>query len=257
MPASRKARSGIERGTQSGRCGSGPTSRTARSSSAAVSFRKVQLRGRKEAMMTTSQTAPSTPEELSNRLGAADPLTVKLKLPFIDEAAASFIAQCPFVVVATADAQGRCDASPTGDPPGFIEIADERTLYLPDRSGNKMFQSITNIMENPHIGMILIIPGEEWTMRINGQARVVDDPPLLERLSARGRPAQLAIEIKVEECFFHCPRSFKRAQLWNSARFQKYEGHSWGKILAQRTNLASDKAEELDKGIEEAVKHLW
>jgi PPOX class probable FMN-dependent enzyme len=183
-------------------------------------------------------------------------LTVKHKLPYLDEAAVRFIAQCPFVIVATADAQGRCDASPKGDPPGFLHIADECTLYLPDRSGNKMFQSITNIMQNPHVGMILIIPGEEWTMRINGQARVVDDPPLLERLSARGRPAQLAIEIKVEECFFHCPRSFKRAQLWNSERFQKYEGHSWGKILAQRTNLASDKAKELDKGIEEAVKHL-
>ena len=119
-----------------------------------------------------------------------------------------------------------------------------------------MFQSMTNIMQNPHVDMILIIPGEEWTMRINGQARVVDDPPLLERLSARGRPAQLAIEIKVEECFFHCPRSFKRAQLWNSERFQKYQGDSWGKILAQRTNLAPDKVETLEQGIAEAVKHL-
>ena len=206
--------------------------------------------------MSVSLTTPRTAEDLCERFGPPEDLTVKHKLPYLDEAAVRFIAQCPFVIVATADAQGRCDASPKGDPPGFLHIADERTLYLPDRSGNKMFQSITNIMQNPHVGMILIIPGEEWTMRINGQARVVDDPPLLERLSARGRPAQLAIEIKVEECFFHCPRSFKRAQLWNSERFQKYQGDAWGKILAQRTNLASDKAEELDKGIEEAVKHL-
>jgi uncharacterized protein len=206
--------------------------------------------------MSVSLTTPRTAEDLCERFGPPEDLTVKHKLPYLDEAAVRFIAQCPFVIVATADAQGRCDASPKGDPPGFLHIADERTLYLPDRSGNKMFQSMTNIMQNPHVGMILIIPGEEWTMRINGQARVVDDPPLLERLSARGRPAQLAIEIKVEECFFHCPRSFKRAQLWNSERFQKYQGDAWGKILAQRTNLASDKAEELNKGIEEAVKHL-
>jgi hypothetical protein len=119
-----------------------------------------------------------------------------------------------------------------------------------------MFQGITNILQNPHIGMILMIPGEEWTMRINGQARIVDDPTLLERLSARGRPAQLAIEVKVEECFFHCPRSFKRAELWNPERFQRYQGDSWGKILAQRTNLASDKVELLEQGIAEAVKHL-
>lgn len=206
--------------------------------------------------MSVSLTTPRTAEDLCERFGPPEDLAVKHKLPYLDEAAVRFVAQCPFVIVATADAQGRCDASPKGDPPGFLHIADERTLYLPDRSGNKMFQSMTNIMQNPHVGMILIIPGEEWTMRINGQARVVDDPPLLERLSARGRPAQLAIELKVEECFFHCPRSFKRAQLWNSERFQKYQGDAWGKILAQRTNLASDKAEELDKGIEEAVKHL-
>ncbi len=203
-----------------------------------------------------TQTAPSIPEELTERFGAPEDLAVKHKLPFIDEAATRFIAQCPFVIVATADAQGRCDASPKGDPPGFIEIADERTLYLPDRSGNKMFQSITNIMENSHIGLLLLIPGEEWTMRINGQARIVDDPPILERLNARGRPAQLAIEVKVEECYFHCPRSFKRAELWNSARFHKYEGDSWGKILAQRTKLEKGAAKELDGMIEEAVKHL-
>ena len=206
--------------------------------------------------MNETQTALRTPEELSARFGTADELTVKHKLPFIDEAAARFLAQCSFVVVATADAQGRCDASPKGDPPGFIQIADERTLYLPDRSGNKMFQSLTNILENPHIGLLFIIPGEEWTMRINGQAKIIDDPLILERLSARGRPAQLAIEVKVEECFFHCPRSFKRAELWNADHFHKYEGDSWGKILAQRTKLDPQKAEKLDARLEEAVKHL-
>jgi PPOX class probable FMN-dependent enzyme len=206
--------------------------------------------------MSSSPTAPRTAEDLCERFGPPDDLTVKHKLPYIDEAAARFLAQCPFVIVATADAQGRCDASPKGDPPGFIHIADERTLYLPDRSGNKMFQGISNILENPHIGMIFLIPGEEWTMRINGQARIVDEPSLLEKLSARGRPAQLAIEVKVEECFFHCPRSFKRAELWNSERFQKYQGESWGKILAQRTNLTPETAEKLDKGLEAAVNHL-
>jgi len=206
--------------------------------------------------MSVSLTTPRTAEDLCERFGPPEDLTVKHKLPYLDEAAVRFIAQCPFVIVATADAQGRCDASPKGDPPGFLHIADECTLYLPDRSGNKMFQSITNIMENPHVGMIFLIPGEEWTMRINGQARIVDDPPILEKLSARGRPAQLAIEVKIEECFFHCPRSFKRAELWNPERFQKYAGESWGKILAQRTNLASDKVELLEKGIAEAVKHL-
>lgn len=206
--------------------------------------------------MDTARTVPSNPEELSQRFGEPVELAVKHKLPLIDEAAAKFIAQCPFVIVATADAQGRCDASPKGDPPGFIEVADERTLYLPDRSGNKMFQGITNILENPHIGLLFLIPGEEWTMRINGRARIVDDPPLLERLSARGNPAQLAIEVTVEECYFHCPRSFKRAELWNPDRFQSYAGDSWGKILAQRTKMDKSKVGQIDAILAEAGKHL-
>lgn len=201
-------------------------------------------------------TAPRTTDDLCERFGPPDDLTVKHKIPYMDDAARRFLAQCPFVILSTADAQGRCDASPKGDPPGFIHVADERTLYIPDRSGNKMFQSINNILENPHIGMIFIIPGEEWTMRVNGAARIVDDPTLLEQLSARGRPAQLAIEVKIEECYFHCPRSFKRAELWNAEKFHRYDGDSWGVILAQRVKLDPSKVENLEQRLEEGVKHL-
>ena len=132
--------------------------------------------------MSTSTMVPRTAEDLCERFGAADEMTVKHKLPYIDEAATRFLAQCSFVIVATADAQGRCDASPKGDPAGFIHIADKHTVYLPDRPGNKMFQGISNILENPHIGLLCIIPGEEWTMRINGRARIVDDPTVLDQL---------------------------------------------------------------------------
>lgn len=204
----------------------------------------------------SNDTAPRTAQDLCERFGAPDELATKHKIPYIDDAARRFLAQCPFVILSTADAQGRCDASPKGDPPGFIHIADERTLYIPDRSGNKMFQSINNILENPHIGMIFIIPGEEWTMRINGAARIVDDSVLLEQLSARGRPAQMAIEVKIEECYFHCPRSFKRAELWNAEKFHRYDGDSGGAILAQRVKLDPSKVETLEQRLEEGVKHL-
>lgn len=203
-----------------------------------------------------NSTAPRTTDDLCERFGPPDDLAVKHKIPHMDEAARRFLAQCPFVILSTADAQGRCDASPKGDPPGFIHVADEHTLYIPDRSGNKMFQSVNNILENPHIGMIFIIPGEEWTMRVNGAARIVDDPTLLEQLSARGRPAQLAIEVKIEECYFHCPRSFKRAELWNAEKFHRYDGDSWGVILAQRVKLDPSKVETLEQRLEEGVKHL-
>ena len=204
----------------------------------------------------SARSVPRDTQELAGRFGDPDQLAVKHKLPYIDEAAARFLEQCPFVIVSTADTQGRCDASPKGDPPGFIEIADKHTLYLPDRAGNKMFQSISNILENPHVGLLFLIPGEEWTMRINGRARIADEPQLLEKLSARGRPAQLAIEVSVEECYFHCPKSFKRAELWNAEKFHSYQGDSWGAILAQRTEMEKRKAAELDDMIEESVKNL-
>ena len=206
--------------------------------------------------MSTQPTVPSTTEDLRVRFGKPHELAVEHKLPYIDEAATRFLAQCPFVIVSTADAEGRCDASPKGDPPGFIHVADKHTVYLPDRAGNRMFQSIGNILSNPHVGLLFLIPGEEWTMRINGRASIVDDPPLMEKLSARGRPAQLAIKVEVEECYFHCPKSFKRAELWNTGRFHKYQGASWGAILAQRTQLAKEEAEQLDNMIEESVKDL-
>ena len=206
--------------------------------------------------MSTQPTVPSTTEDLAVRFGAPHELAVEHKLPYIDEAAERFLAQCPFVIVSTADAEGRCDASPKGDPPGFIHVGDKHTLYLPDRAGNRMFQSIGNILANPHVGLLFLIPGEEWTMRVNGRASIVDDPPLLEKLSARGRPAQMAIKVEIEECYFHCPKSFKRAELWNTERFHKYQGESWGKILAQRTQMAKDEAVQLDTMIEQSVKDL-
>lgn len=199
---------------------------------------------------------PSTTEDLAVRFGAPHELAVEHKLPYIDEAAERFLAQCPFVIVSTADAEGRCDASPKGDPPGFIHVGDKHTLYLPDRAGNRMFQSIGNILSNPHVGLLFLIPGEEWTMRVNGRASIVDDPRLLEKLSARGRPAQMAIKVEIEECYFHCPKSFKRAELWNTERFHRYQGESWGKILAQRTQMAKEEAEQLDTMIEQSVKDL-
>ena len=199
---------------------------------------------------------PSTTEDLAVRFGAPHELAVEHKLPYIDEAAERFLAQCPFVIVSTADAEGRCDASPKGDPPGFIHVGDRHTLYLPDRAGNRMFQSIGNILSNPHVGLLFLIPGEEWTMRVNGRASIVDDPRLLEKLSARGRPAQMAIKVEIEECYFHCPKSFKRAELWNTERFHRYQGESWGKILAQRTQMAKEEAEQLDTMIEQSVKDL-
>ena len=111
----------------------------------------------------------------------------------LNEFAVDFIARSPFLVLSTADAQGRLDASPKGDAPGFVAVEDERTLLIPDRLGNRLAYGHRNILANPHVGVLFMIPGTTETLRVNGTATLTADPDLLERLAARGRPAVLVL----------------------------------------------------------------
>jgi uncharacterized protein len=134
----------------------------------------------------------------------------------------AFIRRAPFLVMATSDAAGRCDASPRGGTPGFVAILDERHLLLPDVKGNRLFQSYLNVEQNPHVGLLFMIPGSDRTVRVNGTATVLDDAEVrrhIEGLSLHN-PDENAILlqgllIEVEEAYGHCPRSFAFADLWN------------------------------------------
>ena len=126
----------------------------------------------------------------------------------------SFIERCPFLVLSTSDRSGRVDASPKGDAPGFLSVVDEKTLLIPDRPGNRLAYGHLNVLENPQVGLLLVIPNTSETLRINGKAELSADPELLESLAARGKPAVLAIRVTVEECFFHCGKAFIRSGLW-------------------------------------------
>jgi hypothetical protein len=167
-----------------------------------------------------------TAEELSARFGPASPKAAIKKRAEIDRHAARFIAQAPFLVMATASADGACDASPKGGPPGFVLVADPTTLLIPDYPGNRLFDGLRNLMENPRLGLLFMIPGENWTLRVNGRARIRDDAEALERLhehNPKGKAPQLAIEVTVEECFFHCPKSFVAADLWNADKHRRFD----------------------------------
>jgi len=166
-------------------------------------------------MENSSDHRISTVEQLRAILGEPNPMTRKKLLRELDEMAIDFIQRSPFLVLGTADAEGNQDASPKGDGPGFVVVENERTLLIPDRRGNKLLFSLQNILVNPHVGIIFLIPGTDETLRVNGTAELTADPALLERLSARGTPAQLAMRVTVRECFFHCAKAFIRSQLWN------------------------------------------
>ncbi|WP_327702067.1 pyridoxamine 5'-phosphate oxidase family protein [Streptomyces decoyicus] len=131
-----------------------------------------------------------------------------------------WLAHSPFCVIATADAQGRCDVSPKGDPAGFTHVLDDTTLVIPDRPGNKRLDGMVNLLGNPHVGLNYFLPGRGDTLRINGRARLLRDAPFFDELTVKGNRPRLALLVEVEEVFYHCSKAFLRSQLWNPETWQ-------------------------------------
>jgi hypothetical protein len=143
-----------------------------------------------------------------------------------------FVERSPFVVVASGRPDGGLDVSPRGDPAGFVCIIDERTLLLPDRPGNKLADTLTNLLEDDRIALLFLIPGVNDTFRVNGRARIVDDPELLAGSEVEGKVPQLGILVTVEEAYTQCPKAFLRSDLWNPERhIDRSELPSQGEIL--------------------------
>jgi PPOX class probable FMN-dependent enzyme len=143
-----------------------------------------------------------------------------------------FIERSPFVVVASVRPDGGLDVSPRGDPAGFVRILDERTLLLPDRPGNKLADTLTNLLADDRIALLFLIPGVNDTFRVNGRARIVDDPELLAASEVEGKLPQLGILVQVEEAYTQCPKAFLRSELWNPERhIERSELPSQGEIL--------------------------
>jgi PPOX class probable FMN-dependent enzyme len=169
----------------------------------------------------------------------------------ISDEAREYIERAPFLVLATSDAEGCLDASPKGDAPGFCLIEDERTIVIPDRPGNKLAYGLQNILVNPRVGVIFMLPATPETVRINGTAELTADPELLERLAARGKPALIAIRIHVEECFHHCAKAFIRSELWKPETWPPRLKISFGKMAAKRMKLGDEIAEKFDAAVED------
>lgn len=157
--------------------------------------------------------------ELRALVGEPSELARKKELDHLDAHCRQFIAHAPFLLLGTADATGRCDVSPKGDAPGFVQVLDEHHLVIPDRPGNKRIDGMRNILENPHVGVIFLVPNKEETLRVNGRATITRDPELLARMEVGGKRPLLAIGVEVEEVFMHCAKAFKRASLWQPERW--------------------------------------
>src|SRR5262245_22732512 len=152
-----------------------------------------------------------------------------------------YVETSPFVCLATSDARGRCDVSPRGDPAGFVRILDERTLLLPDRPGNRLADSLRNILANPHVGLLFVVPGVVDSFRVNGRATVTDDPALLAPSAVEGRPPRFGILVDVEEAYMQCGKAFLRSQLWAPSRFRSASEYATsGAIHAERIGARFD-----------------
>jgi PPOX class probable FMN-dependent enzyme len=184
-------------------------------------------------------------------VGEVDP-AVQVKInQALDGFARDFIARAPFLVLSTSDRAGHQDVSPKGDVPGFVAVESDTTLLIPDRKGNKLAYGLQNILENPHVGVLFIVPGTNETLRVNGTGALSSDPEICGRLSARGQPAQLVIRVTVEECFFHCAKAFLRAQLWQPSSWPDRLHISFGKMLATKLGGDAQVADAIDTLIAE------
>ncbi len=152
---------------------------------------------------------------LRETMGETMELAIKKCLPKLDKYAKAFIARAPFLCIGTSGKNGKADVSPRGDPPGFVTVLDDNTLFIPDRPGNNRLDTMTNIIENPNIGLLFLVPGFDDTLRVNGKATVVYDEDLMRQSEVRGKPPKVGIKVEVEEAFLHCAKAFKRSKLWD------------------------------------------
>jgi len=158
----------------------------------------------------------SNQEELAALFGNPSDMVSNKVVNFIDDHIKSYISKTPLVFLSTSDSSGLCDVSPRGDQAGFVHIIDNKHLVIPERPGNRRFDSLRNIISNPNVGMVFIIPGLKETLRINGQACVMNDEDILSKLKVQGKRPWLGIGVRVEECFIHCAKAFMRSGIWES-----------------------------------------
>lgn len=169
----------------------------------------------------------------------------------LTEQAIAFIRQSPFMMLSTANERGEPSVSPKGDGPGFVAVEDEHTLYIPERSGNKLVFGFQNLFQNPNVGLLFMVPGTDETLRVRGRAELVIDEALCKKFSARGNPALLITVIKVTEAYFHCAKAFLRSELWHPETWPKKIKVSFGKEMSCNTAMNEHEITSLDKNIDE------
>ena len=190
--------------------------------------------------------ADLTLDDLDRIYGQPKPTTKAKSLDHVDKYGRQFLALSPFCVISAADADGAMDVSPRGGEPGFVHVEDERTVMLPDRPGNNRLDTLRNLVGgNGRIGMMFLIPGFDDVYRINGRARLSDDPALLDRFVEFGRKPRCIVTVAVEEAFLHCPKAIMRGRLWEAqAQVERTVMPSLSEMVMDQLNLGKPTVDE-------------
>jgi PPOX class probable FMN-dependent enzyme len=190
--------------------------------------------------------------ELREIVPPAHPTTETKLLDHLDEQASAFLTASPFLLLSTSDRDGYINVSPRGDEPGFVRIEDYRTIVLPERKGNNLAFGLQDIIQNPNVGIIALVPNAGETLRINGRATILAEPELLQELARQGKPAMLAIRVSIQRAFFQCARSILRAQIWKPETWQQPRKISFGRIIGQNEEMRK----QIDVMVDQSYKTL-
>ncbi|MSP50297.1 MAG: pyridoxamine 5'-phosphate oxidase family protein [Alphaproteobacteria bacterium] len=187
------------------------------------------------------------------------PLVLAKDIGRIDDHIQRFIEMAPFYCIATSNAEGHQDVTPRGDPPGSFKVLGPNLLALPDRPGNNRLDTLRNLVENPNVGLIFLIPGIGETVRVNGTARLSADPQLLASMAVEGKLPKAAIVVTVRQAFLHCAKAFHRAKLWRpEAQVTRTTLPSLAKMLGDQIGLTTEQQKAAEERTERAYRDgLW
>ena len=190
-------------------------------------------------------TEVSSEAELREMLGAPMPRSANKDRPRLHAVDRAWLAASPFCLVATAAADGSCDVSPKGDPPGFTLVLDDTTIAIPERKGNRRVDGFRNVLSNPHVGLIFVVPGRTDTLRINGRARLVRAAPFFDQMIVKGHRPELALVVEIQQIFFHCAKAFMRSELWQPGTWRpdQLPSHATLVTSVQHTEESLDELE--------------
>ncbi len=205
-------------------------------------------------MVARFEEVVTSQEQLRDVLGSPLPRAIDKEIASLDAHCRAFISRSPFVLVSSCDAEGRMDVSPKGDPAGFVQVLDDSTLVIPDRPGNRRADTFSNVLQNPRVGLLFLIPGKRETLRVSGRAMIVRDLALRERMAVGGKLPQLALVVSVEQAFVHCAKCVIRSHLWDRDFWPDLAGlASHARCLIDQAEL-TETVEEIQASIEQSYE---